>query len=379
MEHTRHNHLIGKSAEKLAAKVNLDVVDPSYFSTPKRREQLKRAKEMGDAIVNDHDYEDNDDDNHNDEIEDEDDIPLRDPDIELLNSYDIPAKIYENGSGNEYKNEYDNNNNNNNINNKNNNNISNNSNNYSINNHNNYNNDNNCGEFDDDLYISNLINENLKNMSNDSVSSGSIIPKDCPIRPIEYSIVHSVEHSLTHSLGHSLQHSLQPSSQPSLQYSIEHSMKHSVERSSDLSNSPTNLTETEDSDGGENDNKILPVISYHTQSVKDKPTEIIEKIIVTDLTEKKINHHYDQKSQKEKKIEMLKVKEKEKDFNFISHNYLEREREREKEKLLEAFYPGSTGTVGCVCMLHGHVAAATSTGGLTNKMAGRVGTYVTFL
>jgi Asparaginase len=35
------------------------------------------------------------------------------------------------------------------------------------------------------------------------------------------------------------------------------------------------------------------------------------------------------------------------------------------------------GTVGCVCMFHGHVAAATSTGGLTNKMAGRVGTYST--
>ena len=35
------------------------------------------------------------------------------------------------------------------------------------------------------------------------------------------------------------------------------------------------------------------------------------------------------------------------------------------------------GTVGCVCMFHGHVAAATSTGGLTNKMAGRVGTSST--
>ena len=33
------------------------------------------------------------------------------------------------------------------------------------------------------------------------------------------------------------------------------------------------------------------------------------------------------------------------------------------------------GTVGCVCMFHGHVAAATSTGGLTNKMAGRVGMF----
>lgn len=32
-----------------------------------------------------------------------------------------------------------------------------------------------------------------------------------------------------------------------------------------------------------------------------------------------------------------------------------------------------TGTVGCVCMLHGHVAAATSTGGMTNKMSGRIG------
>jgi hypothetical protein len=74
MEHTRHNHLIGKAAEKLAAKCHLDIVDPSYFSTPKRREQLRRAKEMGDAMVNDHDYED-------DNIEpDADDQPLPDPD-----------------------------------------------------------------------------------------------------------------------------------------------------------------------------------------------------------------------------------------------------------------------------------------------------------
>ena len=43
------------------------------------------------------------------------------------------------------------------------------------------------------------------------------------------------------------------------------------------------------------------------------------------------------------------------------------------EKTFERDFPGSTGTVGCVCMLGGHVAAATSTGGLTNKMAGRVG------
>jgi beta-aspartyl-peptidase (threonine type) len=30
-------------------------------------------------------------------------------------------------------------------------------------------------------------------------------------------------------------------------------------------------------------------------------------------------------------------------------------------------------TVGCVVMFNGHVAAATSTGGLTNKLPGRVG------
>ena len=34
---------------------------------------------------------------------------------------------------------------------------------------------------------------------------------------------------------------------------------------------------------------------------------------------------------------------------------------------------GSTGTVGCVCMYDGHVAAASSSGGLTNKYPGRIG------
>jgi L-asparaginase / beta-aspartyl-peptidase len=33
----------------------------------------------------------------------------------------------------------------------------------------------------------------------------------------------------------------------------------------------------------------------------------------------------------------------------------------------------SKGTVGCVCSLNGHVAAATSTGGMTNKLSGRIG------
>ena len=43
------------------------------------------------------------------------------------------------------------------------------------------------------------------------------------------------------------------------------------------------------------------------------------------------------------------------------------------QDLADSLFPGGTGTVGCVCMYGGHVAAATSTGGLTNKMAGRIG------
>ena len=35
--------------------------------------------------------------------------------------------------------------------------------------------------------------------------------------------------------------------------------------------------------------------------------------------------------------------------------------------------PSISGTVGCVCMLNGAVAAATSTGGMTNKKGGRIG------
>lgn len=62
--------------------------------------------------------------------------------------------------------------------------------------------------------------------------------------------------------------------------------------------------------------------------------------------------------------------------------------EKRKEQLLEAQklaivcgdhldngqdIGSSKGTVGCVCMKNGHVAAATSTGGMTNKRPGRVG------
>ena len=76
MELTKHNHLIGKAAEKLAGKANLEVVEPSYFSTPKRREQLKRAKEMGDSVVNDHDYEEDGDDT-------DENVPLGEPGLEI--------------------------------------------------------------------------------------------------------------------------------------------------------------------------------------------------------------------------------------------------------------------------------------------------------
>ena len=41
--------------------------------------------------------------------------------------------------------------------------------------------------------------------------------------------------------------------------------------------------------------------------------------------------------------------------------------------LMSSMKDSGTGTVGCVCMLHGHVATATSTGGLTNKYSGRIG------
>ena len=56
MEKTKHNYLVGESAEKLAAEEMLERMDNSYFSTDKRKEQLLKAQES-DAIVNDHDLE----------------------------------------------------------------------------------------------------------------------------------------------------------------------------------------------------------------------------------------------------------------------------------------------------------------------------------
>jgi hypothetical protein len=93
MELTKHNHLIGKAAEKLAGKANLEVVDPSYFSTPKRREQLKRAKEMGDTVVNDHDYEEDGDDT-------DENVPLAEPEPEIPNTITTAVTKNENSSTN---------------------------------------------------------------------------------------------------------------------------------------------------------------------------------------------------------------------------------------------------------------------------------------
>ena len=54
MEQTKHNYLVGESAEKLAVDMKLDLMDKSYFSTDKRRDQLMAAMESS-TIANDHD------------------------------------------------------------------------------------------------------------------------------------------------------------------------------------------------------------------------------------------------------------------------------------------------------------------------------------
>lgn len=226
MELTKHNHLIGKAAEKLAVKADLEVVDPVYFSTPKRREQLKRAKEMGDAVVNDHDYEEGD-------VEEgystDDSSPLRDP-----------------GTGNsDNKNEDD------------------------------------C---DEDMLVS---------------SHG-----DIKLSPLQRTFL-------------------------------------SEDSSPDSGSGITVLTgngiyvDTESSD--------CETTAYDKKMTK-KIHNISEKYNAThDLNEV-------EKKEKVEVIEMLqgneKEKEKEKEVGK-SKNALEREREREKEKLLESFYPGSTGEIKC--------------------------------
>jgi beta-aspartyl-peptidase (threonine type) len=54
MEHSRHVMLISTGADQFAASQKLDIVDPSYFFTQRRWDQLQKAKEK-DKIELDHD------------------------------------------------------------------------------------------------------------------------------------------------------------------------------------------------------------------------------------------------------------------------------------------------------------------------------------
>lgn len=56
MEHSPHVLFVGAGAEAFARSQGLEVVDPSFFSTPERHEQLVRAQQNGKGmIVLDHD------------------------------------------------------------------------------------------------------------------------------------------------------------------------------------------------------------------------------------------------------------------------------------------------------------------------------------
>ena len=56
MENSKHVLFVGEGAEAFAKEQGLDIVDPSYFSTEARREQLLRVqRETPDAAVLDHD------------------------------------------------------------------------------------------------------------------------------------------------------------------------------------------------------------------------------------------------------------------------------------------------------------------------------------
>lgn len=56
MEESKHVFFVGEGAEAFAREQGLDIVDPSYFSTEARREQLLRVqRETPDAAVLDHD------------------------------------------------------------------------------------------------------------------------------------------------------------------------------------------------------------------------------------------------------------------------------------------------------------------------------------
>ena len=56
MQASRHVFFVGEGAERFAKAQGLELVDPAYFSTPSRREQLERVqRDNPDAAVLDHD------------------------------------------------------------------------------------------------------------------------------------------------------------------------------------------------------------------------------------------------------------------------------------------------------------------------------------
>lgn len=56
MQHSPHVFFVGRAAEDFARRQGLALVDPGFFSTPERREQLRQAQQSGAAaIVLDHD------------------------------------------------------------------------------------------------------------------------------------------------------------------------------------------------------------------------------------------------------------------------------------------------------------------------------------
>lgn len=57
MEQSRHVMLQGKGAETFAAEAGLEIVDPEYFHTERRWQQLQKAKEQKTGVVLDHDLE----------------------------------------------------------------------------------------------------------------------------------------------------------------------------------------------------------------------------------------------------------------------------------------------------------------------------------
>jgi beta-aspartyl-peptidase (threonine type) len=58
MENTKHNYMIGSAAESIAKSAGLATVDPSFFSTEKRRHQLSSARtDTPDTVFRDHDLD----------------------------------------------------------------------------------------------------------------------------------------------------------------------------------------------------------------------------------------------------------------------------------------------------------------------------------